>query len=599
MIFFLLYIVLCINVGFIFSQESWNTNAFDYTWNKISKRMVYRTPILFTPFEIKAGYFHYGGEDYLDNFPIMGGEIIQHPVLLDSTHSSYNGLVDIKDRRGLFIELDIVKTNFMLHIIPQNIIDIQFGLGYRMSHLLSQPSLPNDITYTSSNTQEQWYDYKFFPKIHDFNFNTTISWQLNKVIIPYFYHSLGFSKISLYKTEADQKYLYGNAISETFSMGLKKIVNNDNQYNKYNLYYGFELKSIRTTTIKLDDPHQFSPIIGFDMRGINFNITFGVIYGGRKTIGDKAFSMMLEDDFESAIPGFEKYIEKYPKYGRLKKARKMLSFCKSQLPHQNYRKGISKLRSGNIDDAIMLFNEAYTSADKDLKSDINFKKEEIAKEIIIYINTNFDDIAIKKCEELINLAEGTSLSVDNEVAILRGKLFFKKASLLHESNLLNDAIEYYKIALSYDNNLDRLIQDRLEILVNGILMNSQKYQANNEYVLAVESLYKAIEIMPSLSDRLLLTIREFENIIEELNDMKTQQVIEEILDDSQSKGNNNTKNLIIGMTKDRIIDIINMPDNIEFIHSSLNSYEIWFYNTLKYKLYIKDEKLYQIQTIEE
>ena len=48
--------------------------------------------------------------------------------------------------------------------------------------------------------------------------------------------------------------------------------------------------------------------------------------------------MMLENDFESAIPLFEEYIEKYPKHGRIKKAKKMVSFCKEQLPHQNYKK---------------------------------------------------------------------------------------------------------------------------------------------------------------------------------------------------------------------------------------------------------------------
>ena len=86
--------------------------------------------------------------------------------------------------------------------------------------MLSGPDLPDDIIY--ENPQEPWHEYKFFPMIHDFNFNTTASWQFNEVLIPYLYHSIGFSRISLYITEANQKYLYGDAISETFSMGLKK-----------------------------------------------------------------------------------------------------------------------------------------------------------------------------------------------------------------------------------------------------------------------------------------------------------------------------------------------------------------------------------------
>ena len=40
-------------------------------------------------------------------------------------------------------------------------------------------------------------------------------------------------------------------------------------------------------------------------------------------------------------------------------------------------------------------------------------------------------------------------------------------------------------------------------------------------------------------------------------------------------------------------------DNIEFIRSSLDSYEIWVYIKLNKKLFFKNEKLYQFAEIEE
>ena len=70
--YFILNILTAISFSLIFCQESWNTNLFDYSWNKLSKRMIYRKPMIFTPFEIRAGYFHYGGSDYLKGFPIFG-----------------------------------------------------------------------------------------------------------------------------------------------------------------------------------------------------------------------------------------------------------------------------------------------------------------------------------------------------------------------------------------------------------------------------------------------------------------------------------------------------------------------------------------------
>ena len=113
-------------------------------------------------------------------------------------------------------------------MLPQNVIDVQFGLGYRTSHMLSRPQIPTSLSY--EDPEAYWNDYKFYPKIHDFNFNTTIQWQITQLLIPYAYHSIGYSRLSLYKTEADRKYLYGNAISETFAIGIKKIIN----YNEIN-----------------------------------------------------------------------------------------------------------------------------------------------------------------------------------------------------------------------------------------------------------------------------------------------------------------------------------------------------------------------------
>ena len=66
---FLLYILITCTVSLIYSQESWNTNLLDYSFNNSTRTMIFREPITFSPFEIKAGYFHYGGTDYLNNIP--------------------------------------------------------------------------------------------------------------------------------------------------------------------------------------------------------------------------------------------------------------------------------------------------------------------------------------------------------------------------------------------------------------------------------------------------------------------------------------------------------------------------------------------------
>ena len=380
---------------------------------------------------------------------------------------------------------------------------------------------------------------------------------------------------------------------------LKKIISYQ-ETNRYNLYCGLELKSLRTTTINLEDPHQFSPIIGFDMRGVNLNLTFGVIFGGNRTIGDDAFSMLIENDIGSAIPAFEEYIKNYPKHGKIKKANKMLSFCREQLPYKNYQIAMEHLDDQNLDDAMIYLDDAYISADDSLKIEINLTKDGLAKRIILDLEVNFDAISIQDCEQKLNLASELSPSNQNEIRVMKGELFFKKATLLHESNLFSDALRYYKIALSYNSDLSILINKRMKSLINGILNKSNEYKEKNELILSIETLKIAIEIDETLSSRLNPTIAILEEQVQELENHRTQEIMHQIIEENKSRRNtDDNKNLIIGMTKDRVVDYINMPDSIEFITSSLDSFEIWFYNQSNQRLFFKNDKLYHVQNLKE
>tara|TARA_X000001036_G_scaffold60274_1_gene50258 strand:+ start:3235 stop:5025 length:1791 start_codon:yes stop_codon:yes gene_type:complete len=593
---FLLYILIISACPSILAQESWNTNLLDYSFNKNARKMIFREPITFSPFELKAGYFHYGGSDYLNDFSLLTGDIGTHPVILDSTHSAYNGLSSKKDRKGIFIEVDLLKTNLLLKLIPQNVFDVQFGLGYRISHMLSHPKLPSNLIY--SNPDESWQQYKFFPKIHDFNFNTTVQWQFNQLFIPYLYHSIGFSKISLYKTEADRKYLYGDAISETFAIGVKKIIEYEAS-NKYNLYYGCELKSLRTTTLNLDDPQQFSPIVGFDMRGVNLNLTFGVIFGGKRTIGDEAFSMMLENDYDNAIPAFEQYIEDYPNHGKIKKAKKMLAFCRQELPYKIYKNAIDHLDNNNLKDAVIALDEAYAGADDSLKIEIDLTKQGLAKELALDLEKNFNLMSIDDCESKIDYLSDISPSAKDDVQLMKGELFFRKATLLHESNFFTDALKYYQISLSYNNELSKLVDKRIDTLIDDILIKSSEYQKEDELILAVESLKLAANANNKLSYRLNPIISMLESQIEKLESQETQKIMQEIIRNNKSKSGDKNKDLIIGMTKDIVVDYISMPDNIEFITSSLDSYEIWIYSAINKRLFFKNNRLHHIENLKD
>ena len=74
-----------------------------------------------------------------------------------------------------------------------------------------------------------------------------------------------------------------------------KLKNKTDDRKNFKVTYGLEAKWVSTYIDDLNDPHKISPITGFDMRGINFNLTFGVLFGARRTIGDEGFSLLLEN----------------------------------------------------------------------------------------------------------------------------------------------------------------------------------------------------------------------------------------------------------------------------------------------------------------
>ena len=309
--------------------------------------------------------------------------------------------------------------------------------------------------------------------------------------------------------------------------------------------------------------------------------------------------MMLENDYDNAISAFEQYIENYPNHGKIKKAKKMLEFCRQELPYKIYKNAMGHLDNNNLKDAVIALDEAYAGADDSLKIEIDLTKQGLAKEIALDLEKNFNLMSIDDCESKIDYLSDLSPSAKDDVQLMKGELFFRKATLLHESNFFTDALRYYQISLSYNNELSKLVDKRVDALINGILIKSSEYQKEDEIVLAVESLKIAVDADNNLSYRLNPIISMLESQIEQLESQQTQKIMQEIIRNNKSKSADRNKDIIIGMTKDIVVDYISMPDNIEFITSSLDSYEIWIYSAINKRLFFKNDRLHHIENLKD
>ena len=118
-----------------FAKESaWKNSPINKIRYSVFNRMTFRQPVVFTPFDVKAGYLYYGRKQYWSQLPYNLSDIsvTDSPVLLDSTQYQFNIIEKTFDRQGFFIELDVLRTNLTHFIFPQNYIDLQMGLGIQM-----------------------------------------------------------------------------------------------------------------------------------------------------------------------------------------------------------------------------------------------------------------------------------------------------------------------------------------------------------------------------------------------------------------------------------------------------------------------------------
>ena len=376
-------------------EETWEKSPASIAWKSIVHQMTFRKPIVFTPFEVKAGYLHYGGKNYWSGVPFnySTDAVTDLPVLLDSTQYQFNIIDALTNRQGMFIEVDFLRTNLPHFVIHQNYIDLQIGLGVQFTDFSSNPSLPADST-KEWETASSRGDYYFHPRSVGLNINTSLSWQISRSRATYLYHSLGINSLSLYESEGGDRSLTGTGLSESFGIGTKYIFSPTQGNFSYTL--GIEAKWSRLYMTSVDLPDGLSPIYGIDLRASGIFLTTGIQYGGKRTDGDIAYSYMINNDFISATESFESFLAKERRHGRREKAINMLQYCQSQIPYQQVNYGVEDIFKSDYNNAVEWFDLAEMKADDDLKTEIQSHRKNIASEIldsvINYKNQNLKEL---------------------------------------------------------------------------------------------------------------------------------------------------------------------------------------------------------------
>jgi len=593
-----LYIIIIFCSVLLAKEQTWTTTTFDYYWNILLRRNIYREPISFTPFNIRVGQLTYGGSDYWDSslFETELGDRL--PVVLDSisTTSTFQIINNEANRKALFLEVDFLRINATNYVYHQNLIDLQFGLGYSRMSASSNPELPEAGAWAyqlpSGNTRGS---FRFRPIINTFNFNTSLTFQATNFLLGYFYHAFGYSTGTLYESTGGDYYLEGKGASEAFALGLRAVYHPKNK--PYSFVYGVEGRWHRTKFLTIDDPSHISHITGLDLHAKGLFITIGTIFGGKRTSGDHGFSHLINQRYEEASSNFEKFIIDYPNHSRRDKAEEMLEFSYAQIPFQQFREGMESLKDKDLDTAAEWLNKASETADEDLLFEINSRKKDLAMVLIDSVALHKFKMTFNEAEDIIQKARRIAPEYplgDDALA----ELYLEKGDVLFQLKSFNRSYTYYKKALQVSSETKKAVKKKYNDLIIGLMDEANLFTEQEEYILAIQSLKTIIEIHPIRQDDLGPIIDKLSSKLAEVEAAETRKKMKEMVQVKQIELNDKSRHvLLLGMTLHQAMEIVGEPTFTDKIDKSGRLYEMWSFdsNPKAKRLYFEDNLLVKIE----
>lgn len=579
-------------------EQHWNTTPFDRIWNKVVHPMMFRDPLLITPFDIRVGQFYYGGEDYWKSFrisqpfgdPESNGDF---GIILDPYQEKFENIENTNSRKGIFIEVDFAKTNLSNLIYHQNVVDVQFGLGYRFNRMLDDVDIPWENTAHNIPTGT----LKFYPVFQDFNVNSTVSFQRSPHYLLYLNHSIGYVTGSLYRTTGGESYSDGNGISETFSWGLKYIRSKPN--SAYAFSWGIESRWGRILIREFEDPENISRISDIDLRTFGVNLTFSVNIGGVSTIGDEAFRSMMKNDYITSALQFESFLETYPAHGKTDEAEDMLDFCYAQIPYQRFREGLRVLEDRNYDRALQLLEKAQEDANDDLRFEIDSRLSEIANTLLDSVLNYYNVMGYQSAEKLVQRAVDISPKTRFRGDKVLAQMYFDQGNILYRIGNYEKALEKYRFAQQLDPDMGNLLNVKRKDLALGFLNDATKATDFESIYLVIESLRSAIEMEPKLEVEMGNIVKELESRLAEMDRREVQAVVDEIINaERQHQQKTKRPKLELGLLPHEVEFILGKPEHEDSITDNYGiRHDMWSYptETGSKRLYFEDFFLVRIE----
>ena len=558
-------------------ESNWATTRFETFWKKTFKQMTFREPIYFLPYDIRLGYYEYGGLNYfseLDNFLSENDNLVSNPY--NSIDIDFPDISSKKYRKMVTLELDFLRYNFFKDF--QNNIDAQIGFGYKLYKNINKIKFPNGDSLD--------------PEFNEFNINSTFIKQVNPRYYNYLYLSKGYTRASFYSSGGLDAN--GSGISNHLGLGFNFISKNNNE--KSNFHYGIELRFSSLKIDNINEPNNLNRIDDFNMENIGLIFSFGVGYGGNKTIGDKAYMKMLNKNYIDAYEEFKLY-KSSDKIFNKSKLDKMVEFSKSQIPYKFYRDAVDFHSNNQLDYSLNSLNKVNYKNDLDLEYKVNSLKYIIADKMLNEFSNDENkysvDYKIQFYKDLIKVSPKIRKNVNKKLY----PLFLQKGDYLFQNNNYEEAYEFYMYSITTGESNPEQIKIKLSNLIIFILNEAYDLLEKKENIIAYEKLFFAKNIAVDNNEFIQSLMDILEDRMKSIILDKTQEKMRILISEKEIPVEIiNKKEILIG---DRLIDIKNIlgsPENEIIRKIEDRTYKMINYliDNRSYKLFFKNDILIDI-----
>jgi len=562
-----------------FEETNWATTRFEAFWKNTFKQMTFREPIDFLPYDVRIGYYEYGGLDYfneLDNFLSDSDNLESSPY--NTTDLNFPDIVNKKFRKMIALEIDFLRYNFFKD--RQNIIDIQFGFGYRLYKNINKVAFDNG-------------DY-LKPEFNEFNINGTFIMQFNPRYYNYLYCSSGYTRASFYDNNLSNGEANGSGISNHLGLGMNFIIP-ENEGGS-NFHCGVELRLSSLNIDSIDEPNNLSRIDDFKMESIGLLFSFGVGYGGKKTLGDIAYSSMLKNNYIDAYEKLKLYKQSSKIYN-ISQVNEMIQFSKNQIPYQLYNNAMAYYDDGEFEKALKLLKKINYKDDIDLDYKINSIKYIIAdkmlNDFIKIENEQSIDYRIQYYNDINDISPKIRKVINKRLSTL----YLQKGDYLLSNNNYEEAYEFYMYSKTTGEYNPEQIKIKLSNLIIVVLNDAYNFLEKKENVIAYEKLFFAKNIVDNNNEYILSLMNFLDSRIKTIKSEKIKERMKIILKDKETfTPTQIKKEILIGDSYIKVIDILGEPLD-EISRSKVNSiYKMIKYsiNNKIYRLFFKDDILIDI-----